>query len=130
MFHVPEQYRHRTGVMGSDASAGNHGVFIIPSPTIKGRELVIIASDGHDWTASGLDGEPWEHVSVHAVSSRLELTPTWLEMSFVKDTFWDDDDYVVQLHPPKSVYINVHPNTLHLWRPTITVLPLPPLITV
>lgn len=46
----------------------------------------------------------WEHVSV-STPSRL---PTWDEMSFVKSLFWDDEDCVMQLHPPKSTYVNDH----------------------
>ena len=51
MFHVPEEYRLRTGAMGSDESYGNNGYFIIPH---KGLILWTIASDGIGW----------EHVSV------------------------------------------------------------------
>lgn len=31
--------------------------------------------------------------------------------------FWDEDDCVVQFHPPRREYVNNHPNCLHLWRP-------------
>lgn len=58
------------------------------------------------------DGGGWEHVSV----STIERCPTWDEMCKVKSLFWDDDDLVVQYHPPASEYVNNHPYTLHLWR--------------
>jgi hypothetical protein len=69
-------------------------------------------------------GEGWEHVSV----SLADRCPTWDEMQFVKEMFWRDEEAVMQLHPPKSTYINVHPYVLHLWRPTGGGgIPLPPL---
>lgn len=30
--------------------------------------------------------------------------------------FWSAEDCVVQFHPPRSQYVNFHPNCLHLWR--------------
>jgi hypothetical protein len=95
--------------MGSGPSSGHNGVFIVPSPSKNGRTLIIIASDGLGW----------EHASIHVERKDGEMqTPYWEEMCFVKDLFWDEDDVVVQYHPAKRDYVNVHPNTLHLWRPT------------
>jgi hypothetical protein len=52
-------------------------------------------------------------------------------MCFIKDTFWDGEDCVMQLHPPRSEYVNNHPYCLHLWRPTDgRVIPQPPSIFV
>lgn len=48
----------------------------------------------------------------------------------MKDMFWDEDDVVIQFHPRKADYVNNHLNTLHLWRPIWSVLPLPPAVTV
>src|SRR5262245_51929858 len=60
------------------------------------------------------DSHGWEHVSVS-----LQLrTPTWDEMCYVKDLFWMEDEAVVQFHPPRANYVNHHPFTLHLWKPT------------
>ena len=42
--------------------------------------------------------------------------PTWDEMCLVKDIFWQDDECVIQFHPPKSEYVNLHPYCLHLWK--------------
>lgn len=58
-------------------------------------------------------GEGWEHVSV----SRKSRCPSWEDMCRIKELFWDDEDCVMQLHPPKSEYVNYHQYTLHLWRP-------------
>ena len=101
MFKVPEKFRVRTGDMRSDAGYGNNGLFNIRSLKFK-RSLRCIVSDG----------EGWEHVSV----SCYDRCPTWEEMAHVKNLFWDDDDFVVQMHPPKSDYVNNHPYCLHLWR--------------
>ncbi len=120
MFHVPEQYRLATGPMGSDASLGNNGAFIIPSPFSARhtrRQLVVIASDG----------QLWEHVSVHAEQGNQQFTPYWDEMAYAKDLFWDGEDVVMQLHPRRSEYVNMHANTLHLWRPIGVEIPTPPI---
>lgn len=70
--------------------------------------------------ASVHDGE-WEHISV---STELRC-PRWNEMQQVKELFFEDEEAVMQLHPPKSVYINSHPYCLHLWRPITSPIPLP-----
>lgn len=57
-------------------------------------------------------GGGWEHVSI----AYANKTPTWEEMCKVKDMFWNDEECVVQYHPPKSKYVNFHPYCLHLWR--------------
>lgn len=128
-FKVPEEYRVRTGPLATDWTYGRNGCFILPS-VIPSRMIMTIASDGRDWFRSGLKGEPWEHVSVHCYSGKRQFTPTWVEMCAVKDMFWDEEDAVIQLHPPKSDYVNNHLNTLHLWRPTQTPVLLPPAVTV
>lgn len=64
----------------------------------------------------------WEHVSV----SYSKRTPTWDEMCKVKDMFWNDNETVVQYHPPKSEYVNLHEHCLHLWRQKNTDFETPP----
>ena len=118
----PEQYRIRRGEWAS-SPRDPFGMFILP-PTVRRRESIkIIATDGLD-PDSKL--EPWEHVSV----SLATRCPTWDEMCLVKSLFWDDEDCVMQLHPPRSQWINNHPHCLHLWRPIGREIPLPPGITV
>lgn len=68
------------------------------------------------------DEPPWEHVSV-SLPSRC---PTWEEMCRIKDIFWNDDEPVIQFHPPKSDYKNLHLFCLHLWRRTDQRIELPP----
>lgn len=120
MFHAPEKYRvsgyHAMYGNLDDMKGSNFGVFRIPAALRRSYELRIIASEG----------EGWEHVSV----STAVRCPTWDEMCYVKNLFWDDEDCVVQYHPPKADYINNHPHCLHLWRPTEVEIPRPPSILV
>lgn len=109
-----EKCRVRSGPMRSDATCGNNGAFLVSCPDSRRRLFVIVSN-----------GESWEHVSAH-ISNRPKDTPTWLEMCYVKDLFWLAEECVIQYHPPKSAYINYHPGTLHLWRPTDKVVPVPP----
>ena len=113
MFKVPNRYRVVVGILASDKSIGNRGRFIIPNPfTRNGKpRLNIVASDGAGW----------DHVSV----STEFRCPTWAEMCHVKNVFWDEDDVVMQLHPAKESYVNVHCYCLHLWRPQNEIIPLP-----
>ena len=119
MFHVPEEYRITAGRVASTSEFGNNGAFELP-PIRGGRKLFCIVSDGMGW----------EHVSVHVLDGKTLHTPTWSEMCYVKDLFWDEEDIALQYHPRKSQYVNNHPHTLHLWRPTDQTVPNPPSILV
>ena len=110
-----EDGRERTGPFASDPQDGANGKFYIQGPC--GAILMIVASDGQDPEAEG-----WEHVSV-SIPNRC---PNWTEMCFVKDLFWDEEECVVQFHPPKSEYVNNHPYCLHLWRDLTADVRLPP----
>lgn len=61
----------------------------------------------------GFNEDGWEHVSMELYARRL---PTWEEMCYLKDIFWEDEEEVVQIHPKKSKYVNMT-EALHLWRP-------------
>lgn len=61
----------------------------------------------------GDNEDGWEHVSIVLSARRL---PTWEEMCYVKDLFWEEEEMVVQIHPKKSEYVNLT-EALHLWRP-------------
>jgi len=73
-------------------------------------------------------GLGWEHVSVSIprTTSPIKRTPTWGEMCMIKDLFWFPEETVIQFHPAKTEYINMHKYCLHLWRPTKEKLPIPP----
>jgi hypothetical protein len=96
---------------GSENDDG--GAFKVP---YKNHELFVIASHGGDW----------DHVSV-SLSNRC---PNWNEMCHIKDLFFDQEDCVIQYHPPRSNYININPYVLHLWRPHKESIPMPPEIYV
>lgn len=118
-----ESFRIRTGPRGSDKTHGMNGAFEIPR---KGVMITVIASDGRYWKRCNLPGQPWEHVSV----STPGRCPTWMEMDYVKRLFWADDETVIQMHVPRKLHINQHEFCLHLWKPTKTKIPLPPMKTV
>lgn len=56
----------------------------------------------------------YEHVSVSP--KHKFRTPTWEDMCFLKDVFFDDEEECYQIHPPKSRYVNLCKNCLHIWR--------------
>jgi hypothetical protein len=109
--------RHRvtTGMFASSAADGCNGFFCL---ILDSRKIKVIASD--------TDG--WQHVSVSIEGS--DHTPSWSIMCQVKDMFFDSNDWVMQLHPPKENNISNHPGCLHLWRPTESQIPIPPAIMV
>lgn len=111
-FHVPERFR-------DDGDKGdNNGWFFVP--TYGNWYAITLASDGLGW----------EHVSAHMFNGKQRRCPNWDEMCKLKSLFWDEEDCVVQYHPPKSEYVNNHDTTLHLWRPVGTDIPRPPSILV
>lgn len=126
-----DQYRKSPSKQFASTPAdGANGVFVLPlSKTIHkvARVAICIVSDGNDEV-------PWEHVSVRISEGRgsgwKDATPTWEEMCVVKDTFWKEGEVVIQLHPAKENYVNIHGSVLHLWRPLKAEIPLPPLIAV
>jgi hypothetical protein len=68
-------------------------------------------------------GEGWEHASISIPGQKR--TPTWAEMCMFKDIFWHEEELVIQIHPPKSQYVNNVDNCLHLWRPIEKEIPQP-----
>jgi hypothetical protein len=87
--------------------------------TNDGAELLVFVTAGDDVI-------PWDHVSV----STRKRCPTWDEMCWVKGLFFEDEETVMQLHPPKSEWISDHPTCLHLWRPLRSEIPRPPGVAV
>lgn len=93
-----------------------YNLFILFRIKIKGEEYLVVVSNG----------KGWEHVSV----SHKHKIPSWSVMCAVKDMFFEEEEIVMQLHPKKSEYINMHPNCLHLWKPVDKEIPTPPSILV
>jgi hypothetical protein len=107
MFACPQKYHeNRRAIQGYYGDA-QHGFIDLPQ---KGLRIQFSGSDG------------WEHVSV----SRVSKMPSYEDMCWVKDQFWDPEDTVMQLHVPASEHINRHPYCLHLWRPIYEEIPRPP----
>lgn len=112
--HTLDHLRLRSAeVLKRFGSYGNHGngCFAVPSPT-DSAEMFVLASDGAGW----------DHVSV----SRGNRCPNWPEMEHVKRLFFEDSETAMQLHVPVSQHISVHPYCLHIWRPHLVPIPLPP----
>ncbi|WP_084518781.1 MULTISPECIES: DUF7694 domain-containing protein [Bradyrhizobium] len=105
-----EAGRVRSGKFASVPGSGPGGLFLVQGPC--GSELKI----------SGFVRPGWEQVAV----STPRRCPNWQEMCFVKDLFWDEEECVMQLHPPHSQYVNNSRYCLHLWRPTDRHIPRPP----
>lgn len=117
----PNQYRWHNAPHGYRSSDPDpFGLFRIPQNG-RQRALKIMADDGED---SG-----WEHVSVSLMES-ANRCPSWEEMCLVKSLFWDDEETVIQFHPPKSEYVSFHAGCLHLWKCVSQPFPLPPSILV
>ena len=98
--------RIRALMMGEDGGTG-----LISLPLWRGSVI---------WS----NGAGWEHISVSPENKRV--VPTWDDMCKVKDIFFNDDEAVIQIHPPKDEYVNNMPNCLHLWRCTYKEMILPP----
>ncbi len=101
-----EDFRRKHPLKGTSPKGTNYGYF----------EL------GHLRVISNGGGGRWEHVSV----SCADRCPTWEEMANIKAYFWSDDETVLQFHPQRSAYVNVHPYCLHLWKQRKKNHPLPP----
>lgn len=102
-----EKYRVTMKGMYGDE---HNGAALIP---LRGNYFRVVFSNGGGW----------DHVSV----SLEKRCPTWGEMCYVKELFFSEEELVVQYHPAKSNYVNVHPYCLHLWRPQNEQLPQPPM---
>ena len=70
------------------------------------------------------NGAGWEHLSVAPI--KKHIIPSWDDMCFIKELFWNDDEAVIQIHPPKDEYVSNKHNCLHLWRCTYKEMVLPP----
>lgn len=115
-----EKYRapHSAGFKHNNGD--DFGWFEIPTPRIHGSvgpKLRVMAAP---------TDQEWQHVSV----SLAHRCPTWEEMCFIKNLFWDETETVVQFHPPKSDYINNAQFCLHLWKWNGGEMPRPPFILV
>lgn len=103
------------------------GVFIIPYNV---QYFLFITA------FNGFPNPDWEHVSVQRINFsdyilqgnlvEFPKCPSWDEMKLVKDLFFDEEERVVQFHPPKSEYVNSMEYMLHLWKHKTEDFPHPP----
>ena len=104
-----EKGRVQSGPLASKAG-DRFGAFIICHQ--DGRRIYMIVDDG--------SVSEWEHVSITVAKKHngtlKSLIPTWDLMAMAKDLFWEEEETVVQFHPPKSQYVNNHEACLHLWK--------------
>lgn len=116
----PEQYRDTTDPTFATIAGQPFGHFVFFVDAKRRFQCHVIASSGDELVQ-------WEHVSVRVMNEQgKNFTPPWDLMCAVKDMFWDEEETVMQLHPPKSQYVNTHPNVLHLWRHKFFQIPIPP----
>ena len=87
----------------------------VEQATIHGGVGEIIINDWIGSCVWGADEQGWEHVSVAPYNKAI--MPSWEEMCRIKDIFWSEEEMVLQIHPPKSQYVNIQTNCLHLWKP-------------
>jgi len=111
-----ESMRQVHPILGESPVGEMYGFFARP---LNSLEEMRIISSGH---------AEWEHVSVSIASQSGGRTPWWEEMAYVKGLFWGDDETVLQFHPKRSEYVDVHPHCLHLWKRAGTDHILPPRI--
>lgn len=117
---LAEPHRTQPKFMGS-SYGDDWGCFLIPHAK-TGVKLRCIVSSGKVGREEFGDKWAWDHVSV----SLLNRCPNWPEMSFARSVFFADDETVMQLHVPAANHLSLHPYCLHLWRPLLLPVPLPP----
>lgn len=67
---------------------------------------MIVSEESHG------DGYTYLHVSF----SRRSRIPSYEDLDWVRKAFIGDDVESIQVFPRKEEYVNLHPNTLHLWH--------------
>lgn len=111
------QVKHK--VLGTTEADGANGWFVFDHYKVDGYLICCQVSDGMGW----------EHVSVTIATKvkgrKVERCPTWGEMCWVKNQFWEQHEVVMQLHPPKELHVSTHPYCLHLWAPIGVNIPVP-----
>lgn len=91
------------------------GWYTIPKAfnPVGDKELHVIVSTGMGW----------DHVSV----STKHRCPTWAEMKWVKQQFFQAHEWAIEYHPAMTEYIGSENDNyvLHIWRPQNLEIPIP-----
>jgi hypothetical protein len=66
---------------------------------------VFVEVEEHD------DGVDWWHLSI----SGPHGLPSWAELIEARDAFLGKETQAIQILPPASEHVNIHPFCLHLW---------------
>lgn len=74
--------------------------------SLLGRMRVIVSVSTEE------DGRLWRHLSV----SRPHSMPKWEDLVNVKEWFLGKESKAIQVIPPRSQYVNIHPFCLHLFE--------------
>jgi hypothetical protein len=106
-------------VAGESPAGEMYGFFVFDA-----KDAIAVMSSGEADNDPTVYASDWEHISV----ARANRIPSWDDMKRMKELFWDDDECVVQFHPPKADYVNIQPYVLHIWKPPYA-LELPPMAT-
>lgn len=88
--------------------------WICAEARLDGAAYVNIAAGGMsviESIATELDGRRWHHVSV----ARPDRVPTWDDIAMVKRVWLGHGVLAIQVIPPTSKHVNIHPYCLHLW---------------
>ena len=100
----------------------NDEVYLLPSFLPPGWRKIVDSLDGAKYRGpKGLSviitaaveqyKNSWLHVSV----AHRDRLPSYDELKQVKAIFMGRDKYAIQVFPPDSKHINIHPYCLHLW---------------
>jgi hypothetical protein len=110
----------------SDETLEKMGIITPVDPRINGAFLIpyVVGPTPITLKVVAASGGGWDHVSV----STETRCPSWYEMSFIFRKFFKDTETAMELHVPAKDHINMHPYTLHLWRPhsKMRKIPMPP----
>ena len=97
---LAEKYRIKRGDFRSIPGSRNGAFEFLKG----GNKYLVICSDGLGW----------DHVSM-TIRNR-KRTPSWAEMQWVKQLFFEDAEPALQIHAPEDEHVNNHKYCLHLWR--------------
>jgi len=75
--------------------------------------LKVLFSPKELHTETDLGGGYWKHLSI----SHPRRYPFWDEILDARYAFFSNTETVIQIMPPESEYVNLHPNCFHLWSP-------------
>lgn len=71
----------------------------------------------------------WDHINaivqLNSIFPEYRM-PNAEEMKKIKNMFFSRNEPVMEVHPKKEDYVNINPNVLHLWKPNLIDLPVPP----